>query len=609
MGERYLARIRSRQVSTMLQGATRNLLPYATARQNIAFARLSLSRPSAGTPCSTPSCSTGSASSDQADQVVSTMSGGQRQRLALACAVATSPRLLLADEPTSQLSHEDRDHVLHLIHSLGDDFGTTIVVVTHQPEVAATFPRTVTMKGGRVGAEGRERLGVRRGGRGRRPAPARPRRGRVAARHPGALRGRRPGPPARHPAPTWGGHHPHERPRRSSDVTYVAGRTLLDDVSLTFPAGKVTACPGRAARARPPCSRSPAGCSSPPSGTASYDGASTCGPGTGDPRPEVAFVLQVYGLVPILSARENVSIALRARGVRPADADEEAEAALARFGIADLGERQVEELSGGQMQRVACARGFVVGADMLLADEPTSELDEGNRGVVLAELRAEAARGAVVVVATHDPAVVEACDLHYRARRGPLVLTIEVRSMSRVAPRRLESPGCPDDARADDRGGRRWRRRRCSASPLAAGTSPAARRTAAAARCGRRPEHRRRAGGRPPRGDRPGAAARHPRAYGCGASCSSSRSSPSCSAPRSAWSSVRSARSSPPGAWLDEAAAPLGRTALLTAARHRRRRPGHRALGAAARRSASPWRSRSPLAPPAPARHHRWRSS
>ena len=50
--------------------------------------------------------------------------------------------LLLADKPTSQLSHEDRDHVIELIHELGDDLGTTIVVVTHQPEVAATFPRT-----------------------------------------------------------------------------------------------------------------------------------------------------------------------------------------------------------------------------------------------------------------------------------------------------------------------------------------------------------------------------------------------------------------------------------------------------------------------------------
>jgi putative ABC transport system ATP-binding protein len=156
MGERYLARIRARQVSTLLQGATRNLLPYATARQNIAFARLSLDAEARRDAVLDTELLQRVGLTEQADQVVSTMSGGQRQRLALACSVATGPRLLLADEPTSQLSHEDRDHVLHLIHSLGDDFGTTIVVVTHQPEVAATFPRTVTMKGGRVGAEGRD---------------------------------------------------------------------------------------------------------------------------------------------------------------------------------------------------------------------------------------------------------------------------------------------------------------------------------------------------------------------------------------------------------------------------------------------------------------------
>ena len=157
----------------------------------------------------------------------------------------------------------------------------------------------------------------------------------------------------------------------------------------------------------------------PTTGTTSYDGRSMW-QGTGDPRPEVAFVLQVYGLVPILSARENVSIALRARGVDPPRPTSAAEAALARFHIADLGDRQVEELSGGQMQRVACARGFVVGADVLLADEPTSELDEGNRGLVLERAAAEALRGAVVVVATHDPAVVEACDRHYVLDEGRL---------------------------------------------------------------------------------------------------------------------------------------------------------------------------------------------
>jgi putative ABC transport system ATP-binding protein len=155
LGERFLARIRARRVSTMLQGSTRNLLPYATARQNLGFARLALSASERRGVVPDHDLLGKVGLERQADQVVSTMSGGQRQRLALACAVSTMPQLLLADEPTSQLSHEDRDHVIELIHELGDDLGTTIVVVTHQPEVAATFPRTVTMKGGRVGAEGR----------------------------------------------------------------------------------------------------------------------------------------------------------------------------------------------------------------------------------------------------------------------------------------------------------------------------------------------------------------------------------------------------------------------------------------------------------------------
>jgi putative ABC transport system ATP-binding protein len=156
MGERFLARLRSRRVSTMLQGATRNLLPYATAVQNIGFSRLAMDAADRQAALPAVELLDRVGLAGQAGQTVSTMSGGQRQRLALACAVATGPDLLLADEPTSQLSHEDRDHVLSLIHALGDDLGSTILVVTHQPEVAATFPRTITMKGGRVGSEGRD---------------------------------------------------------------------------------------------------------------------------------------------------------------------------------------------------------------------------------------------------------------------------------------------------------------------------------------------------------------------------------------------------------------------------------------------------------------------
>jgi putative ABC transport system ATP-binding protein len=155
MSERDLTKVRAQRVSTMLQGATRNLLPYATARQNLAFSRVAVGR-SDRVAMDDSDLLLRVGLDDQADQVVRTMSGGQQQRLALACAVTSSPQLLLADEPTSQLSHEDRDHMLDLIHGLGDELGTTIVVVTHQPEVAETFPRTITMKGGRVGAEGRD---------------------------------------------------------------------------------------------------------------------------------------------------------------------------------------------------------------------------------------------------------------------------------------------------------------------------------------------------------------------------------------------------------------------------------------------------------------------
>lgn len=155
MGERELSKLRASRVSTMLQGAARNLLPYATARQNLAFARVAVDR-SRAVAWDDDGLLERVGLQRQAHQVVHTMSGGQQQRLALACAVTSSPALLLADEPTSQLSRDDRDEVLELIHALGDELGTTIVVVTHQPEVAQTFSRTVTMKGGRVGSEGRD---------------------------------------------------------------------------------------------------------------------------------------------------------------------------------------------------------------------------------------------------------------------------------------------------------------------------------------------------------------------------------------------------------------------------------------------------------------------
>jgi putative ABC transport system ATP-binding protein len=186
-------------------------------------------------------------------------------------------------------------------------------------------------------------------------------------------------------------------------------RPLLADVDLEARPGRMLAVTGSSGSGKTTLLSVLGGLLRADAGTASYDGGPV-GTAAGEPRPGTALVLQTYGLVPSLTAEENVAVALRARGTPPEEAGRLATAALERVGVGDLAGRLVTELSGGQLQRVAVARALASEPDVLLADEPTSELDEHNRDVVVGELRLEADRGAVVVLATHDPEVADLCD-------------------------------------------------------------------------------------------------------------------------------------------------------------------------------------------------------
>lgn len=124
----------------------------------------------------------------------------------------------------------------------------------------------------------------------------------------------------------------------------------------------------------------------------------------------VAIIPQGNGLASVLTAYENVLAPLRARGHSPAEAATRATEALASVGLGESGTHLVEELSGGQQQRAAVARGLAVGARVLLADEPTSELDHDNRERVLDLMRAQADAGAIVIMTTHDPEAAERAD-------------------------------------------------------------------------------------------------------------------------------------------------------------------------------------------------------
>jgi putative ABC transport system ATP-binding protein len=189
----------------------------------------------------------------------------------------------------------------------------------------------------------------------------------------------------------------------------VDGRRVLDEVSLEAGSGRMLAVTGSSGSGKTTLLSLVGGLARPAAGEASYDGGPVMTK-QGEPLPGTGFVLQSYGLVPTLTAAENVAVALRGRGAGPAEATDRAVEALARVHVDELADRLISELSGGQLQRVAVARALVVGADVLLADEPTSELDETNRDVVVGQLRREADRGAVVLLATHDPAVAEECD-------------------------------------------------------------------------------------------------------------------------------------------------------------------------------------------------------
>jgi ABC-type lipoprotein export system ATPase subunit len=135
----------------------------------------------------------------------------------------------------------------------------------------------------------------------------------------------------------------------------------------------------------------------------------------------IAVVFQAPSLVPWLDAVENVMVPLLLQGLDQTAARREAEAALAALDLAEIGDRLPEELSGGEAQRVAVARAMAQEAELMLADEPTGQLDQATARQVMSALVHAADRNcAALVVATHDPAVAAALPVVWRMDHGCL---------------------------------------------------------------------------------------------------------------------------------------------------------------------------------------------
>jgi len=134
----------------------------------------------------------------------------------------------------------------------------------------------------------------------------------------------------------------------------------------------------------------------------------------------LGFVFQTFNLIPVLTARENVEFPLLLLGVSdPAERARRADAMLAQVGLEGMADRRPAELSGGQQQRVAIARALVKGPALVLADEPTANLDSDTAGEVMALMRAmNRTSGATFVFSTHDPLVMSHATRLVRLRDG-----------------------------------------------------------------------------------------------------------------------------------------------------------------------------------------------
>jgi putative ABC transport system ATP-binding protein len=137
---------------------------------------------------------------------------------------------------------------------------------------------------------------------------------------------------------------------------------------------------------------------------------------------KMGFVFQSYNLIPVLSARENVEFIMQLQGVPSAERAQRARASLSALGIGDLEDRRPGELSGGQQQRVAVARAIVTEPVLLLADEPSANLDSQTTKELLELLRGlNEQRGVTIVAATHDPMVMGYAKRQVNLRDGAIV--------------------------------------------------------------------------------------------------------------------------------------------------------------------------------------------
>ncbi len=334
------------------------------------------------------------------DRPIETLSGGERQRVLLAAVLALRPRILVLDEPTSQLDPWAAESVLELLRRLVDDLGLTVIVAEHRLDrLLGRCDRLTVLQDGTIVADGPPATAVD-------ALPSPPtlvQLSRLLGWQPPALTVARARAYARTlplPAPTRVAIVPGESVLAFERVRVCyGGRPVLDDVSLEFHAGEVTAIVGRNGAGKTTLLRVGLGAQSAQNGRVWLLGY----PAEQVPRPvlaaQVSFVSQ-YPAALFLTSRlqDDLELARRARQVTVEEAFRLAE----RFTLSHRLSTHPVDLSSGERQRAALLLALLGHPRLLLLDEPTRGLDSAHKQLLAAELRSRASVGSCVIVTTHD---------------------------------------------------------------------------------------------------------------------------------------------------------------------------------------------------------------
>ncbi|RZB16076.1 ABC transporter ATP-binding protein [Streptomyces sp. F001] len=200
----------------------------------------------------------------------------------------------------------------------------------------------------------------------------------------------------------------------------------LRGVSFDVPRGELVALKGRSGSGKTTLLNIVGGLDEPDRGRVVVDGLDLSGLGENGllelRRDHIGFVFQSFGLIPILTAAENVGVPMRLRRADPREREERVELLLSLVGLVDHAAQRPGELSGGQQQRVAIARALANSPSLLIADEPTAQLDAETGHAVMELLRAVVrSEGVTALVATHDATLLDLADRVLELSDGAVV--------------------------------------------------------------------------------------------------------------------------------------------------------------------------------------------